>query len=226
MKKLILTLLSAVVVFGASAQQIVKDFAKCYRYEKANAEITQTPLVVFMGDSITQGWYEKHPEFFTNNNFAGRGIGGQTSWEMLLRFRADVINLNPQAVVILAGTNDVAQNKGPMTYQQTLGNIISMVELAKANKIKVVLCAILPADRIGWRPDIQPTQHVIEINKMIKAYADANKIPFVDYHALLDNGNGGLSKEHAPDGIHPVADAYTLMEAEVMKSLKKVVKIK
>ena len=226
MKKIILTLLSAVVVFGASAQQPVKDFAKCYRYAKANTEITQAPRVVFMGDSITEGWASKHPEFFTDNNFAGRGISGQTSWEMLLRFRADVINLAPKAVVILAGTNDVAQNKGPMTYQQTLDNIISMVELAKANKIKVVLCAILPADRFSWRPDMKPAQDVIEINKLIKAYAEENKIPYVDYHTLLDNGAGGLSKEHAPDGVHPVADAYTLMEAEVMKTLKKVVKIK
>ena len=140
MKKLILTLLSAVVVFGASAQQTVKDFAKCYRYEKANAEITQTPLVVFMGDSITEGWASKHPEFFTDNNFAGRGISGQTSWEMLLRFRADVINLNPKAVVILAGTNDVAQNKGPMTYQQTLDNIISPLHADTSNTLAKTPC--------------------------------------------------------------------------------------
>ena len=226
MKKLILTLVSCAMVFGLAAQQPVKDFAKCYRYAKANAELTQKPVVVFMGDSITQGWYEKHSEFFTDNNFAGRGISGQTSWEMLLRFRADVINLQPKAVVILAGTNDVAQNKGPMTYQQTLDNIISMVELAKAHKIKVVLCAILPADRFSWRPDMKPAQDVIEINKLIKAYAEENKIPYVDYHTLLDNGQGGLSKEHAPDGVHPVAGAYSLMEAEVMKTLSKVVKLK
>ena len=224
MKKILTTILAVALSVGSFAQAPVKDFAKCYRYAAANEAITTAPRVVFMGDSITEGWVEKHAEFFTENNFAGRGISGQTSYEMLLRFRADVINLNPKAVVILAGTNDVAQNKGPMTYQQTLDNIISMVELAKANKIKVILCAILPADRVGWRPDIQPAEHVIAINKMIKEYADANKIPFVDYHAALDNGKGGMSKEHAPDGIHPVLDAYHIMEGLVMTTINKYVK--
>lgn len=221
MKRIVSTILALCLSFGAFAQAPVKDWAKCYRYAAANEATTTAPRVVFMGDSITEGWVEKHGEWFTENNFAGRGISGQTSYEMLCRFRADVINLNPKAVVILAGTNDVAQNKGPMTHQQTVDNIISMCELAKANKIKVILCAILPADRVGWRPDIKPAEHVIAINKLLKEYADANKIPFVDYHAALDNGNGGMSKEHAPDGIHPVIGAYNIMEGLVMEAINK-----
>lgn len=224
MKKILSTILALSLSVVTFAQTPVKDFAKCYRYAAANEAVTVTPRVVFMGDSITEGWVEKHADWFTENNFAGRGISGQTSWEMLLRFRADVINLNPKAVVILAGTNDVAQNKGPMTYQQTVDNIISMVELAKANKIKVILCSILPADRFSWRPDMKPAEHVVAINKLIKEYADANKIPYVDYYTALDNGNGGLSKEHAPDGVHPLIGAYNIMEAMVMETINKHVK--
>ncbi|SHK06385.1 SGNH/GDSL hydrolase family protein [Epilithonimonas mollis] len=200
-----------------------QDFANYGRYEKQNQEVLSkniAPNSVFMGDSITEGWFSTDPGFFTENNFVGRGISGQVTSQMLLRLREDVIKLKPKRVIILAGTNDIAENQGPISLDKVFGNIVSMADLAKANNIKVILCSVLPAYDFPWRKDLQPADKVIALNKMIKDYAVKNKITYVDYHSALKDDKNGLPKEIAEDGIHPNKLGYEKMEAILMKSLK------
>lgn len=199
-----------------------QDFANFAKYQNDNAKIiaqNMRPNAVFMGDSITEGWFSTDPKFFTDNNFVGRGISGQTTSQMLLRFRQDVINLHPKKVVILAGTNDIAENGGPISLDKVFENIVSMVELAKSNKIKVVLCSVLPAYDFGWRKGLNPAEKVITLNKMIKAYAEKNNIPYVDYHSELKDERNGLPKKYAEDEVHPTSLCYEKMEEIVMKIL-------
>ncbi len=224
MKVAAFTVLLCFVSIISGAQQKT-DWANFSRYEEAN-KTAPRGAVVFMGNSITQGWATARPEFFKTNNYVGRGIGGQVSSQMLVRFRKDVIELKPRAVVILAGTNDIAQNNGPITLENVLGNIISMAELAKANNIKVVLCSVLPAYRFGWRKELTPANDVMALNKMIKQYADANKIPYVDYHSALKDEQNGLPEKYAKDGIHPTPEGYEVMEKLVKPVIDKLVKTK
>ncbi|MEG1587058.1 MAG: SGNH/GDSL hydrolase family protein [Bacteroidales bacterium] len=219
MKKTTLLFSFLAIALGIFAQ---KDWARFNRYEAQNASVEMPVKVVFMGNSITEGWYRQDSAFFLNNRFAGRGISGQTSSEMLVRFRRDVIDLKPKAVVILAGTNDIAQNNGPISLQNVMGNIESMCQLAKANKIKVVLCSVLPAYEFPWRKELKPAGEVKKLNEMIRAYADKNKIPYVDYYNALADERGGLPKKYASDGIHPNMEAYKIMEGLVMKPLRKI----
>ena len=152
-----------------------RDFGGLNRYAQENKDITishKTVKVVFMGNSITEGWVNTHPAFFTDNGYVGRGISGQTSYQFLLRFREDVIKLSPSLVVINAGTNDVAENTCAYNEEHTFGNIISMVELAEAHKIKVILTSTLPAAAFGWNPAIKDAQKKIaSLNARIKKYA-------------------------------------------------------
>lgn len=206
-----------------STMSYAQDFANFGRYQQQNQEVISqnvAPNSVLMGDSITEGWFATDPEFFTKNNFVGRGIGGQVTSQMLLRFREDVIKLKPKRVIILAGTNDIAENQGPISLDKVFGNIVSMVELAKANNIKVVLCSTLPAYDFPWRKDKQPADKVIALNKMIKDYAQKNHIIYVDYHSVLKDEKNGLPKEIAEDGIHPTKLGYEKMESILMKNLK------
>ena len=206
-----------------STMSYAQDFANFGRYEKQNQQVISqniAPNSVLMGDSITEGWFSTDPEFFTKNNFVGRGISGQVTSQMLLRFREDVIKLKPKRVIILAGTNDIAENQGPISLEKVFGNIVSMAELAKANNIKVVLCSVLPAYDFPWRKDMQPADKVIALNKMIKDYAQKNHITYVDYHSVLKDEKNGLPKEIAEDGIHPNKLGYEKMEAILMKNLK------
>ncbi|MDH6311968.1 lysophospholipase L1-like esterase [Parabacteroides sp. PFB2-10] len=143
---------------------------------------------------------------------------------MLVRFRPDVIDLHPQVVVILAGTNDIAQNNGYIAPEYILGNIISMVELAKANRITPVLCSVLPATRFGWRPEIEPAKKIAELNVMIKKYAEQNSLAYIDYYSSLTDDEGGLPVKYAADGVHPNIDAYRIMEHLVQEALKKVIR--
>ena len=200
-----------------------QDFANFGKYQKQNQEVISQNIVpnsVLMGDSITEGWFATDPDFFTKNNFIGRRISGQVTSQMLLRFREDVIKLKPKRVIILAGTNDIAENQGPISLDKVFGNIVSMAELAKANNIKVVLCSVLPAYDFPWRKDMKPADKVIALNKMIKDYAQKNNITYVDYHNALKNEKNGLPKEIAEDGIHPNKSGYEKMEAILMKTLK------
>lgn len=206
-----------------STMSYAQDFANFGRYQKQNQEVISqnvAPNSVLMGDSITEGWFSTDTEFFTKNNFVGRGISGQVTSQMLLRFREDVIKLKPKRVIILAGTNDIAENQGPISLDKVFGNIISMAELAKANNIHVVLCSVLPAYDFPWRKDMQPADKVIALNKMIKDYAQKNNITYVDYHSALKDEKNGLPKEIAEDGIHPNKSGYEKMEAILMKNLK------
>jgi lysophospholipase L1-like esterase len=204
------------------------EFANYKRYAKANSELPKVTKkdkrVVFMGNSITEGWPMHRPEFFKENpNYVGRGIGGQTSYQFLLRFREDVIKLNPKVVIINAGTNDVAENTGPYNEEFTFNNIVSMAEIAKANKIKVVLTSVLPAARFGWHPHVTDApDKIMSLNKRIEAYAKANKIPYVDYYTPLVDADGRtLAKKYSNDGVHPLPDGYKVMEALIQPVIKK-----
>jgi lysophospholipase L1-like esterase len=196
------------------------DWAQFGRYAEANKKVTKAPRVVFMGNSITDNWASMRPDFFTKNNFLGRGISGQTSSEMLVRFRADVIELHPKMVIINAGTNDIAHNNGTIKIENTLQNIISMAELAKVNNIRPILSSVLPSVGYGWVPSIKPANTIIALNKMIKAYAKKNGFTYIDYYSLLVDENGGLPKKYSNDGTHPTKEGYVIMENLVLKTLK------
>ena len=223
-------LLSLVICLSLSVEAGAQkhEFANYKRYAKANSELPKVTKkdkrVVFMGNSITEGWPMHRPEFFKENpNYVGRGIGGQTSYQFLLRFREDVIKLNPKVVIINAGTNDVAENTGPYNEEFTFNNIVSMVEIAKANKIKVVLTSVLPAARFGWHPHVTDApEKIMSLNKRIEAYAKANKIPYVDYYTpLVDTDGRTLAKKYSNDGVHPLPDGYKVMEALIQPVIKK-----
>ena len=219
MKKILLLPL-LFVALSLSAQS--KDWAQFYRYEGKNDSLTTRPDVVFMGNSITDCWADTVPAFFADNNFVGRGISGQVSSQMLVRFQEDVINLHPKVVVICCGTNDIAQNNGYMSLEHILHNIKSMCQLARANKIKPVVCSTLPAKGFKWRPEMRPANDILKLNEMIKAYAKENKIPYVDYHSALKDEENGLPKKYSKDGVHPNAQGYAVMESVILPILKKV----
>lgn len=197
------------------------DWAQFGRYAEANKSVETPTRVIFMGNSITDGWWNTDSLFFKNNRYIGRGIGGQTTAQMLVRFRADVIDLQPKAVVILAGTNDIAQNNGYIAPENILGNIISMAELAKANNIDVVLCSILPAYEYGWRKGLEPADKIIALNKMIKEYADRHNLTYVDYHSALKDARNGLPEKYSKDGVHPTMEGYKIMERLISEALEK-----
>jgi acetyl esterase/lipase/lysophospholipase L1-like esterase len=175
--------------------------------------------VVYMGDSITDFWINNDSTFFKSNSYIDRGISGQTTGQMLVRFREDVISLKPKVVVILAGINDIAENNGPSKPEDTFGNIVSMAELAKANHIKVVISSILPANRFPWRPTITPTEKVISLNQMLKAYAVKNNIVYLDYYLAMVDNEKGLPANLAKDGVHPTLEGYKMMEPLAQKAI-------
>lgn len=213
---------TASILIAASAAGQTKDWANFGRYRQQNEEVAGQKInAVFMGNSITDNWARMHPDFFSDHGFVGRGISGQTTSEMLVRFRRDVLDLKPEAVAILAGINDIAQNNGEISLENTFGNIVSMCELAKAHKIKVILCSVLPCDRLSWRPSIQPAEKVRRLNAMLKEYAEENRILFVDYWTAMANGNGGLDKDISKDGCHPTIEGYRIMEDIFLETAKK-----
>ncbi|MEO5943591.1 MAG: SGNH/GDSL hydrolase family protein [Ferruginibacter sp.] len=182
--------------------------------------------VVFMGNSITEGWKRADSSFFANREFIDRGISGQTTPQMLLRFRPDVIDLKPDAVVILAGINDIAENTGPITLEAVFGNIVSMAELAKANNIKVLLCSVLPANTFPWRLEIKPAEKVISLNAMLETYAKKNNLTYVNYYPAMVDDEKGLDKRYTKDGVHPTLEGYKIMDALVVAAIKKTLKRK
>ena len=237
MKKIVtLCLVAVFAVFACAYAQekkidpSKKDWANFSRYEKANAELLASgvrPDVVFLGNSITQRWAGKCPEFFSEHNFVGRGISGQTTSHMLVRFRRDVIELNPRAVIIMAGINDIARNNGIISHENILNNIKSMCELAKLHKIKVILCSVTPAAQFRWRKELTPAEDIIRLNVMIKEFCKANKIPYVDYHSQLIDAKNGLNEKYQKDPAHPNAIAYTeVLEPTVLPVINKVLKTK
>ena len=208
----------------AKQQKRRANWARLNYYAAANDTLRlnkQKVSVIFYGNSITRNWAKMHPDFFTNYGFTGRGIGGQTSDELLVRFRQDVIDLHPKTVVIMVGTNDIAQNNGTTSHQQTLGNIISMCELAKANKIKPVLCSVLPSRQFRWNKHVpDAAAQIKELNGMIKAYAGQHKITYVDYWSVMAAEDGGLKPGLSNDEVHPLPDAYDIMESIILKALR------
>ncbi len=175
--------------------------------------------VVFMGDSITQGWHLDVS--FPAKPYINRGISGQTTPQMLLRFRQDVIDLKPKVVVILGGTNDVAQNTGPMTPEETEGNLMSMAELATANHIKVVLCSITPAFNFPWHPGMDPAPKIDAINAWMKNYAMEKGYVYVDYHSALKDAQDGLPAALSHDGVHPLPAGYAIMAPLAQAGIEK-----
>jgi lysophospholipase L1-like esterase len=190
------------------------DWANLKRYADENAQLiaAKTPVgIAFMGDSITQGWREKRPAFFEGR--AGRGIGGQTTPQMVLRMMADVVALKPKAVHIMAGTNDIAGNTGPMTAAMTQDNLGAMAAIARAHGIRVLLASIPPADHFNWRPGLETVAPIRAINAWAKANAARLEATWIDYTPALGTPSGALRPEFAPDGVHPNAAGYAAMEA-------------
>ena len=200
------------------------DFAGFHRYREANAKLPPPAAgenrVVFFGDSITEAWNRYHPEFFTGRPYFDRGISGQTTSQMVIRFRPDVIALKPKVVVILAGINDIAGNTGPITLEEIEGNLTSIVELAKANGIRVVLSSILPADRLPWRPELpNPTEKILALNAWLKDYAAKNDCVYLDYFSALTDGQNAMRKELQEDAVHPNRAGYDVMEPLAEKAI-------
>jgi len=204
--------------------QTHRDWAGFHVYAADNARLDSLRAkvqVVFYGNSITQIWNEIRPQFFADNGFTGRGIGGQTSSELLVRMRQDVIDLHPHTVVIMCGVNDIARNNGPISLTHTVGNIISMCELAKANNIRPVLCSPLPARSFYWNPAITDApQQIRALNELIKAYALANHILYVDYYSSMVDTDGGLKEGLSDDEVHPTHAGYQIMEPIILNALK------
>ncbi len=204
-----------------------QDWGNIGKYAKDNHEIISHPnngqRVVFMGNSITENWRNMRPEFFTDNGYIGRGISGQTSYQFLVRFREDVIALHPRVVIINAGTNDVAENTGPYDEERTLGNIISMTEIARANGIKVILSTVLPCAEFGWRREIKDSsEKIASLNARIKAYADSHGIGFIDYYTPLVYGKRRqLNPKYTKDGCHPTIAGYEIMEPLAQEAIRK-----
>lgn len=222
-KYIILIILATMSFFGYS-----QDWFGFNRYQADNERIIASgdyPEAVFMGNSITELWAIYHPEFFSGNNYCGRGISGQTSAQMLVRFTADVVNLHPKAVVIMAGTNDVAHNDYWVEPERVVENIVAMCDLALAHDIVPIISSIPPCSEFVWRKEIENVgQTIVEINRVLKTYAEENGLVYVDYHSALADENLGFPKTLSEDGCHPDPDTYFTMEDLVLKAIREVLK--
>jgi acyl-CoA thioesterase I len=217
-------------------ETMLKDWPNLKHYGEDDAALAAPGAgeqrVVFMGDSITQGWMnhgtgasEANPGFFPGKPYVDRGISGQTTPQMVLRFQQDVIHLKPTVVVIFAGVNDIAGNTGDMTPEQTRDNLVSMAELAHVNGIRVVLCSILPAYDFPWKRGREPAPKIVAMNEWIKSYAARNGYVYVDFYSAMVDERGGLPEKLSRDGVHPNAVGYAIMnplvEAGIAEALKK-----
>lgn len=224
--RLICALLFMGMTGALGAQDNNKDWANLERYAQSNRTVMTLPQeqrrAVLLGNSITDNWARMRPQFFTDNGYVGRGIGGQTSYQFLVRFREDVINLHPQVVVINAGTNDVAENTGPYDEDRTMGNIISMAELAKANGIKVILSSVLPAAAFGWNKSVADAPaKIASLNRRIASYAKEHGLTYVDYFSALVAADGkSLRDDYGRDGVHPTDAGYEVMEPLVKQAIE------
>ncbi len=222
MKRLLL------IIAGMSAATLMSaqippetDWADFGRYSEANRTVTERPKAILMGDSITDLWDDKDPSFFTENNILCRGISGQTTSQMLVRFRKDVIQHCPEYVIIMAGTNDIARNTGYIALDDIVGNIISMCELAKQNDIKPVIVSIPPCKLYLWRPDVEdPAGKIIEVNNMLREYASKNHIRYADVHSIMKDGQGGLPEIYSKDEVHPTLEGYAVMRPVILGTIE------
>ena len=201
----------------ANMQARLQDWPDLTRYRAEDAAIPPPApgenRVVFLGDSITDAWGRAQGKFFPGKPWVNRGISGQTTPQMLVRFQQDVLALQPAAVVILAGTNDIAENTGPEPMSAIEDNFRSMVTLAKANHVRVVLSSVLPASRYNWRPGITPAEKIRELNRWLESYATEQHLVYLNYYPALVNGEGGMKPELTTDGtVHPDGAGYAIME--------------
>ena len=207
--------------------QLLVDFGGLERFREADAALPAPKpgedRVVFMGDSITEDW--RLEKSFPGKPYINRGISGQTSPQMLVRFRQDVIDLKPKVVLILAGTNDIMENTGPMTTEQSGENIASMADLATADNIQVVLCSVLPSSEFAWSPHLKPAPKIVELNAWIKKYAAEKGYLYVDYYSAMTDEHGGLPPALSDNGVHPIAAGFAIMtplaEAGIEAALKR-----
>ncbi len=215
MKQILIMLAAFVLSVSAEAS----DWAKTDRYAAANDSLARCAndghRVVLMGNSITDDWVDFHPRFFTDNRLIGRGVSGQTSSQMLARFRLDVLALKPRVVVINAGTNDIAENTGPYNEDLTMSNIVSMTELAQLHGIGVVLTSVLPSNGFVWNKSItDAAAKIVSLNERISRYAHDHGIAYVDYYQhMVVPATGALTAHYTYDGVHPTAAGYEVMEA-------------
>jgi len=214
-------------------EQLVRtknDWPNFGRYRDANAKLglpaAKEQRVVFMGNSITDGWIRISPEFFEGKSYIDRGISGQTTPQMLVRFRADVINLKPKVVLILGGTNDIAGNTGPSTLGMIEDNLASMAELAKANGIKVILSSVLPVYDYPWKRGLEPAEKIVELNNWIKEYAASHGCDYLDYYSSVVDERKGMKAAYSQDGVHPNKEGYKVMEVLAEKAIAKALKKK
>ena len=220
MKRFFLLLILMLGV-GAQAQNV----AHLNRYAAANEALPAIccgPRVVLYGDSITDGWASQRPDFFAQTGFIGRGISGEETAQMLLRFRQDVLDIHASTFVLLGGINDIAQNMGdPYVEDLTFANILSMIDLAWQNGVRPVICALLPSYQLGWRPEITDTfEKVQSLNARLKAYCERHGITFIDYAAVLAGPDGKIRAEYSADTVHPNAAGYALMERMLVETLR------
>jgi lysophospholipase L1-like esterase len=212
----------------ATMEAKLADWPQLGRYKAANAELGPVgqveQRVVFYGDSITDGWGRRTNtgEFFPGKPYVNRGISGQTTPQMVVRFRQDVINLHPAAVVILAGTNDVAGNTGPMTPEMTEDNFRSMIDLAKANQIRVIIASITPVADYPWRPGLAPAAKIRALNNWLQGYCVTRSVTYVDYYSALVGEDGGMKEGTSFDGVHPNAKGYAIMGPLAQAAIDKV----
>ena len=218
-------ILTLIAFFSFFKNAQAQDWPNLAKYQAQNAKLmaqgSGENRVVFMGNSITEGWPKA---LFEVKNYVNRGISGQTTPQMVLRFRQDVIDLKPKVVLILAGTNDIAQNTGPITLEQIRDNMLSMVELAQANNIIPIVCSVLPAYDYPWRPGLQPNIKIPQLNNLLKKMAKEKEAYYLDYFAAMADKRNGLPKELASDEVHPTAKGYAIMEPMAEEAIQAVLK--
>lgn len=205
---------------------LAQDWANLNYYKNANTKLglpsPDENRIVFMGNSITEAWINFSPDLFEEKSYVNRGIGGQTTPQMLGRFKSDVLDLKPSLLIILAGTNDIAGNTGPMTIEETSDNIKSMVAQAMANGIEIILSSVLPVYDYPWSPGLDPADKIIRLNEILKKYAHQNKIIYLDYFSSMADERNGLKSEYSNDGVHPNEEGYKIMTKLVNNAIVEV----
>jgi lysophospholipase L1-like esterase len=216
--KSLLNLLACVMFASMNAQ----DWANVARFKAENELVKENKApvkMVFMGNSITEGWKLFDPNFFNSTDYVNRGIGGQTTPQMLIRFKQDVLDLKPKGVVILAGTNDIAGNTGPMSIQEIYNQIESMAGLAALNKIEVFLCSVLPVYDYPWKPGIKPAPKIVALNEMLKTLAGEKNYLYIDYFSEMSDDKNGLKASLGADGVHPNEKGYEIMKRVLLNTI-------
>jgi len=227
MRTIFITLITLSI--GLTQHIEAQDWANLKRFQQENKALENLGKdqnrVVFMGNSITEGWSHHDSTFFKNKSYINRGIGGQTTPQMLIRFKQDVIDLHPKVVVILAGTNDIAGNTGPSTLKMIVDNIGSMTEIARANHIEPIISSVHPAYDYPWRKGLKPNEKIPSLNELLKAYAKKHNLIYLDYFSAMVDDQNGLIAAYTYDGVHPNKKGYQVMaplaEAAIKKALNK-----